>query len=61
MEKWHVSHCSLNKIEPILDIKNEISKLLESSEFVNKRASKMSVDDFKCLLKVFNDNNFRFN
>lgn len=40
--------------------KDKIMKVLTDSDYLNKRSSKLSVDDFLRLLLVFNQNDIHF-
>ncbi len=55
-------HCSLNNIQlsPDFDIKSKVQLILKDSQFDNKRARTMDIDDFLSLLHAFNSNGFHF-
>ncbi|RWS18038.1 putative dimethyladenosine transferase-like protein [Dinothrombium tinctorium] len=62
LKKNYEVHCSLNNIiiPKDWDIKEEINKILTESNFENKRARTMSIEEFLQLLCVFNSKGFHF-
>jgi len=55
-------HCSVNNIElpQDFDVKSKIEQILKDSQFDDKRARTMDIDDFLSLLHAFNSNGFHF-
>lgn len=55
-------HCSVNNIKVPDDwnVKDEIEEILKESNFVDKRARSMDIDDFLALLHAFNSKGFHF-
>jgi len=62
LEKNYRIHCSLNNksVEPDLDMKTKIERILKESGYETQRARSMDVDDFMQLLHGFNSNGIHF-
>lgn len=56
------TYCSMNNIvlEDNYDVKDKVINLIEGSDFKNKRANKMGIEDFLGLLCLFNSNDIHF-
>jgi len=62
IEQNYKTQCSMNDtmIDADFNIKEKVHKLLVDSDFAQKRARTMNMDDFLQLLNVFNSNGIHF-
>ena len=51
----------VNLTKKHIEFKEKLMNILTKSNFINQRASKMTINNFLELLKLFNDNNIHFN
>eukprot|EP00743_Colponemidia_sp_Colp-15_P001993 GILK01002166.1.p1 GENE.GILK01002166.1~~GILK01002166.1.p1 ORF type:complete len:312 (-),score=56.95 GILK01002166.1:249-1184(-) len=63
LEENFKTYCALNNIplaDPLPSVKDVVVRILEENGFVEQRSSKMDIDDFLRLLKLFNEAGIHF-
>eukprot|EP00742_Colponemidia_sp_Colp-10_P002016 GILJ01002153.1.p1 GENE.GILJ01002153.1~~GILJ01002153.1.p1 ORF type:complete len:318 (-),score=48.54 GILJ01002153.1:271-1176(-) len=63
LEENFKTYCALNNIplaDPLPSVKDVVVRILEENGFIEQRSSKMDIDDFLRLLKLFNEAGIHF-